>query len=1078
MTQTNPYLSNWDALWAPFEFYNKCHNPSGPDGGQFCSGAVDSGNLSASEKKSVSTAFSAIQEVHELPKGLTKVYVEMTDSDVIGSNVDGTYNSGEDRILLNSDKANNAITFVHEFGHHLSLSGEGNFSANQFQDRIDRSNPLRAWRDAVHASDTIQGIKELRTDPYFEYLLDDREIFARSYTQWIVKNSNNATLKRQFEELDVNMKWSDKEFEPIARTLDRIFTYERMSRGDFSVEAETLLAHGTHDQSTHGNWAPDAGALEGLRTLLKNKTEGPVDISAFSDFDIPRHQMPQLRAVPEPGSKGDKLKKNKKGEVNVSPQFIEALEKDGIRSINTRIAPELLKPTQGEVDAAKVHDEAFDAPDVRFNPRSYVLISSDNYIVDGHHRWAGALVRNPDAHIPVVKVDLTAEELLPYTRAFTEEWGIQKKTILAHGNHDQTSHGNWARGRFQFEYGSKELSLIHAYDNIAQDYKSGDTVKEQNAAVRKFIDDVNTTVLNDPNATPASIEYMKAAERAWKVWEREREPSLKAEEAYLEAVNNPKVPEQLYNQDYAKAVAKRQVELATRQITSEDYLETHPEIAEKWDLREYPYSSVYREEDSAWFINKETGEEMSRRQMTKLAKEWIAENEARVEPIIERSDVYVRVEPQSLTRILQEGRIRTYHEPEGQETSISNHEGGNTPEMRRRIEEAYWGGEAYPIYGYLADDEDGFVDAESSHALPTVEAGLGFYGDIAIRLKPEVRDRTTYTLGDTSALFGGYESPVVVPQPVNAPSSLAGAHFNDATRSTSIQENVLQNFGKTPYWEAQILGGVSLADIDRITFAYPPPPEVQLLLEGRGIEWYSINTEQGTGYSAEEYGFTSAGTNPYLAAWNRLFQFHGTTHDESSHGNWADGSSDVTHGGLENFPEPVRQAILSTVDRLQKKYGLRVNVDARPSDAENGKLKHFNFAEELEAIAGVEPGETTIHINPRMADPKWIKRQLARKSFIAKTIEEAIIHEYAHSLHGSLEQQDRLADIAALGRPFQRATQNLKDAEDLRKEVSYYAGENPDEAIAEAFLQYEKGISNRWSDHVGETLARLFRKEE
>lgn len=236
-------------------------------------------------------------------------------------------------------------------------------------------------------------------------------------------------------------------------------------------EAIELHLAGQHDQSTHGSWAGEGDEsgdadFETLRETLRNQKEGTVDISAFSDFDIERNLMPQLRGVPAPGSRGAsqeyKGHRKKNGEINVSELFVEDLSKYGIRSMKAQVSPKNLKPTQGEVDAAKVQDERWDEPEKHFNPRSYVLVSKDNYIIDGHHRWAGAVVRNPDARIPVLKVDMTAEELLPYTRAFTERWGIQTKGIYASaddilngtctigfhllGQHDQQSHGSWATG--------------------------------------------------------------------------------------------------------------------------------------------------------------------------------------------------------------------------------------------------------------------------------------------------------------------------------------------------------------------------------------------------------------------------------------------------------------------------------------------------------------------------------------------------------------------------------------------------------------------------------------------------------
>lgn len=186
------------------------------------------------------------------------------------------------------------------------------------------------------------------------------------------------------------------------------------------------------------------------------------------------------------------------------------------------------------------------------------------------------------------------------------------------------------------------------------------------------------------------------------------------------------------------------------------------------------------------------------------------------------------------------------------------------------------------------------------------------------------------------------------------------------------------------------------------------------------------------------------------------------------------GNSSVEHYGLDNFPDAIRSEILNTVSRLQDKYGVKAVVDARPSSAAGGKVTHYNTAQELDALMGVEPGETTIHVNPKMADAGWAKKQLSRKSFIAKNIEEAVTHEYGHSLNGALEQQNKIEVLAELARPFVRAASNAEVRRSLRNDVSFYASDNPSEGLAEAFLQHDKGIRNSWSDHTGSILEREF----
>lgn len=192
---------------------------------------------------------------------------------------------------------------------------------------------------------------------------------------------------------------------------------------------------------------------------------------------------------------------------------------------------------------------------------------------------------------------------------------------------------------------------------------------------------------------------------------------------------------------------------------------------------------------------------------------------------------------------------------------------------------------------------------------------------------------------------------------------------------------------------------------------------------------------------------------------------------------------DVTHGGLEGFPPKRKRSILIRVENLQKEWGVRVNVDARPSE----KGTHQNFAEETGALAAVAPWEPNIiHVNPKMADDKWLVKQMtnAKGKYIATNVPEIITHEYGHILEGELEQRGDFKTIAELhslftvigeaelGDKFGKADRNR-----LRMEVSYYAGKDTHEGIAESFLAYTKGQrGSTWIDSTGEILTRTFKK--
>ena len=58
----------------------------------------------------------------------------------------------------------------------------------------------------------------------------------------------------------------------------------------------------------------------------------------------------------------------------------------------------------------------------------YTIVSSDNFILDGHHRWLGAYLVDPDTPMKCVQIDMTCKELLDLTNKFTGAIGNEPNT--------------------------------------------------------------------------------------------------------------------------------------------------------------------------------------------------------------------------------------------------------------------------------------------------------------------------------------------------------------------------------------------------------------------------------------------------------------------------------------------------------------------------------------------------------------------------------------------------------------------------------------------------------------------------
>jgi hypothetical protein len=93
-------------------------------------------------------------------------------------------------------------------------------------------------------------------------------------------------------------------------------------------------------------------------------------------------------------------------------EYKKKLDESGVAYSEERVDPNDLKASQSEFDMNKVAlmmDEPIKA-------QSGVIVSNDNYILDGHHRWIVAY--NKNMKLTVLKVDLPILELMRLSKTF------------------------------------------------------------------------------------------------------------------------------------------------------------------------------------------------------------------------------------------------------------------------------------------------------------------------------------------------------------------------------------------------------------------------------------------------------------------------------------------------------------------------------------------------------------------------------------------------------------------------------------------------------------------------------------
>jgi len=106
--------------------------------------------------------------------------------------------------------------------------------------------------------------------------------------------------------------------------------------------------------------------------------------------------------------------------------FLAYLRKNNVKLEKKWVFPSELKATQGDFDTDMVLSlmKANDKKK-KFNPQ---VISSDNYILDGHHRWLSHLNAEKKYKIPVIQASVGILELLNLTNRYPK---VEKRSLQA-----------------------------------------------------------------------------------------------------------------------------------------------------------------------------------------------------------------------------------------------------------------------------------------------------------------------------------------------------------------------------------------------------------------------------------------------------------------------------------------------------------------------------------------------------------------------------------------------------------------------------------------------------------------------
>jgi ppGpp synthetase/RelA/SpoT-type nucleotidyltranferase len=143
------------------------------------------------------------------------------------------------------------------------------------------------------------------------------------------------------------------------------------------------------------------------------------------------------------------------------PLLFEKLDNDRIPYEDLRVMPNTLKPSQNEINIDNANRLDMDSVYLK-----KAIVSNDNFIIDGHHRWYYCLIN--DIPIDITKIDLPIEEALNYIRQldFVQVDSIEKGGMMLSDSENTLFEGG---GNIEVNKYSKEIPLS-IYKAVISDY--------------------------------------------------------------------------------------------------------------------------------------------------------------------------------------------------------------------------------------------------------------------------------------------------------------------------------------------------------------------------------------------------------------------------------------------------------------------------------------------------------------------------------------------------------------------------------------------------------------------------------
>ncbi len=212
-------------------------NPPGPGGLAADHFNVAGGNPNL--RGIVEDQINAIEQVHGFPAGMPRIPLNIgamkstTLGELAGTYdiLDRTWVGQTIRLNRSALMAEPPITSTaHEIGHFLDSWGFGDgpphdaIVLNMPRQYLSSTDAMLEWREAVSNTHSYRNLVLAGQKPDKDYLLYTKELFARSYEQYIATKTKNKVLLEKIVERrreNPNLYWDVADFEPVLEAFDR-----------------------------------------------------------------------------------------------------------------------------------------------------------------------------------------------------------------------------------------------------------------------------------------------------------------------------------------------------------------------------------------------------------------------------------------------------------------------------------------------------------------------------------------------------------------------------------------------------------------------------------------------------------------------------------------------------------------------------------------------------------------------------------------------------------------------------------------------------------------------------------------